>query len=136
MLEIFFSSYGCLAVFICIFSSNIFFLPIVTIQTIGFVYVTYLSIVESWKKFSTFKGNKLRFSEPLEAIPAVSGTINNLDDKASVGLLGRGMFRFHLRSDKNLAYDSLKFSVFSLYSLVIKWNNQCDLRIPDFSLST
>lgn len=117
LLEIFFSSYGCLAVFICIFSSNIFFLPIVTIQTIGFVYVTYLSIVESWKKFSTFNGNKLRFSKPLEAIPAVSGTINNLDDKASVGLLGRGMFRFHL--DQTRTWHTIRSNIPFLAFIVL-----------------
>ncbi|HJY10871.1 MAG TPA: cellulose synthase family protein, partial [Nitrososphaeraceae archaeon] len=62
LLEVFFSSYGCLAIFVCIFTGNFFFLPIVTIQTIGFVYVTYFSVVESWRKFSEFNRHEQRFS--------------------------------------------------------------------------
>ncbi|HEY9387824.1 MAG TPA: glycosyltransferase [Nitrososphaeraceae archaeon] len=47
LLEIFFSLYGCLALFICIFSGNSIFAPLMAIQTIGFVYVSYLSIIHS-----------------------------------------------------------------------------------------
>lgn len=97
LLEIFFSLYGCLAVFICIFSGNIFFLPIVTIQTIGFVYITYLSIVDSWEKASILNKGQLKLSQSRVAGTAYSGTINNLEDKALIGPSGKGMSsRFRL----------------------------------------
>jgi cellulose synthase/poly-beta-1,6-N-acetylglucosamine synthase-like glycosyltransferase len=47
LLELFLSLYGCLALFICIFSGNSIFAPVIAIQTIGFVYVSYLSIIHS-----------------------------------------------------------------------------------------
>ena len=47
LLEIFFGLYGCIAVFISIFSGNSIFVPIIVIQTIGFIYIGYLSIVHS-----------------------------------------------------------------------------------------
>jgi hypothetical protein len=92
LLEIFFSLYGCLAVFICIFSGNIFFLPIVTIQTIGFVYITYLSIVDSWEKASILTKGQLKISQSRLAVTAYSGTINNLQDKVLIGPSGKGMW--------------------------------------------
>jgi len=97
LLEIFFSLYGFLGVFICIISGNIFFLPILTIQTIGFVYVTYLSIIDSWEKASTLTKSQLEISHTRMAISAASGTINNLEDKVSISQRGRKMSsRFHL----------------------------------------
>jgi cellulose synthase/poly-beta-1,6-N-acetylglucosamine synthase-like glycosyltransferase len=96
LVEIFFSLYGCLAVFICIFSGNIFFLPIVTIQTIGFVYITYLSVVDTWEKGSNLTKGQLRISQSRLAVTAYSGTINNLEDKVLIGPSGKGMSsRFH-----------------------------------------
>ena len=96
LLEIFFSLYGCLAVFICIFSGNIFFLPIVTIQTIGFVYITYLSIVDSREKASILTKGQLKISRSRLAVTAYSGTINNLEDKVLIGPSEKGMSsRFH-----------------------------------------
>ena len=47
LLEIFFGLYGCIAVFISIFSGNSIFVPIIVIQTIGFIYIGYLSIIHS-----------------------------------------------------------------------------------------
>ena len=47
MLEIFFGLYGCIAIFISIFSGNPVFVPIIAVQTIGFIYIAYLSIVHS-----------------------------------------------------------------------------------------
>jgi hypothetical protein len=51
LLEIFFSLYGCIAIFISIFSSNPIFLPIVAVQTIGFIYVACLGLLHSSKSF-------------------------------------------------------------------------------------
>jgi cellulose synthase/poly-beta-1,6-N-acetylglucosamine synthase-like glycosyltransferase len=49
LLELFFSLYGCIAIFISIFSSNPIFVPIVVLQTIGFTYVACLSLLHSSK---------------------------------------------------------------------------------------
>jgi cellulose synthase/poly-beta-1,6-N-acetylglucosamine synthase-like glycosyltransferase len=50
LLEIFFGLYGCIAIFISIFSRNPIFLPIIVIQTIGFIYIAYLGLLHSSKK--------------------------------------------------------------------------------------
>jgi cellulose synthase/poly-beta-1,6-N-acetylglucosamine synthase-like glycosyltransferase len=47
LLEIFFGLYGCIAIFISIFSDSSIFVPLIAIQTIGFFYIAYLSIVHS-----------------------------------------------------------------------------------------
>jgi glycosyltransferase involved in cell wall biosynthesis len=47
LLEVFFAVYGCMAVFISIFSGNSLYTPMIAIPTIGFIYVAYLSIVHS-----------------------------------------------------------------------------------------
>jgi hypothetical protein len=47
LLEIFFAIYGCLAVFIAIFSGNPIYAPMMAIPTIGFIYIAYLSIAHS-----------------------------------------------------------------------------------------
>jgi cellulose synthase/poly-beta-1,6-N-acetylglucosamine synthase-like glycosyltransferase len=118
LLEVFFSSYGCLAIFVCIFTGNFFFLPIVTIQTIGFVYVTYFSVVESWRKFSTFNRHEQRFSRPPEPMSPISGTINNLNDKASIGLLGRAMIGFRLDQIRTLHFIRSNITVLAFMVLI------------------
>jgi cellulose synthase/poly-beta-1,6-N-acetylglucosamine synthase-like glycosyltransferase len=50
LLELFFSIYGCIAVLVSIFSENPIFLPLVAIQTIGFIYVACLGISHSSKR--------------------------------------------------------------------------------------
>ena len=47
LLEMFFAIYGCMAVFISIFTGNSLYAPMIAIPTIGFIYVAYLSIVHS-----------------------------------------------------------------------------------------
>lgn len=47
LLEVFFGVYGCIAIFVAIYSGNPVFVPVITIQTVGFIYVAYLSIVHS-----------------------------------------------------------------------------------------
>ena len=53
LLEIFFGVYGLLGILISIFSNNPIFAPIIGIQTIGFFYISYLSL-----SHSGFKRNK------------------------------------------------------------------------------
>lgn len=47
LLEIFFSAYGCFTIAICLLSGNPILVPLISIQTIGFIYVAYLSIIQS-----------------------------------------------------------------------------------------
>lgn len=47
LLEIFFSAYGCFTIAISVLSGNPIFVPLISIQTIGFIYVAYLSIIQS-----------------------------------------------------------------------------------------
>ena len=47
LLEIFFGLYGCISIFVSIYSGNPIFAPIMAIQTIGFIYVAYFSIRHS-----------------------------------------------------------------------------------------
>ena len=51
LLELFFGLYGCIALFVSIFSDNPIFLPLIAIQTIGFIYVAYLGILHSYRSF-------------------------------------------------------------------------------------
>jgi cellulose synthase/poly-beta-1,6-N-acetylglucosamine synthase-like glycosyltransferase len=54
LLEVFFAIYGCMAVFISIFTGNSVYTPMIAIPTIGFIYVACLSIMHS----SSFKKKK------------------------------------------------------------------------------
>jgi cellulose synthase/poly-beta-1,6-N-acetylglucosamine synthase-like glycosyltransferase len=47
LLEIFFSAYGCITIAISLLSGNPIFIPLIALQTIGFFYVAYLSIIQS-----------------------------------------------------------------------------------------
>ena len=47
LLEIFFSAYGCFTIALCLLSGNPILVPLISIQTIGFIYVAYLSIIQS-----------------------------------------------------------------------------------------
>ena len=47
LLEIFFSAYGCVTIAISLISGNPIFVPLIALQTIGFFYVAYLSIIQS-----------------------------------------------------------------------------------------
>jgi hypothetical protein len=50
LLEMFFGAYGCMTIVISLLSGNPIFVPLIAIQTIGFIYVAYLSIVQSRNK--------------------------------------------------------------------------------------
>ena len=47
LLEIFFSVYGCFTIATSLLSGNAIFVPLIALQTIGFIYVAYLSIIQS-----------------------------------------------------------------------------------------
>ena len=78
LLEIFFAIYGCIGVFISIFSSNPIFAPTLAIPTIGFIYIAYLSIVHTSfrKKLQTRQRGK-SYAPAISAIThttAINGT--------------------------------------------------------------
>ena len=50
VIEIFFSVYGCVALIISFMSGHQLFMPLIALQTFGFMYVAYLSIVQSFTK--------------------------------------------------------------------------------------
>ena len=63
LLEIFFAAYGIVGIFIAIFSGNQVYAPILAIQTAGFIYISYLSIVHSM--FGN-KKNKYNNDKPIK----------------------------------------------------------------------
>ena len=60
LLEIFFGVYGIMAIFIAIFSNNPIFIPIITIQAIGFFYIAYMSLSHTKFKRNKSSDNRLR----------------------------------------------------------------------------
>jgi cellulose synthase/poly-beta-1,6-N-acetylglucosamine synthase-like glycosyltransferase len=67
LMEVFFAIYGCMAVFISIFTGNSVYTPMIAIPTIGFIYVAYLSIIHS----SSFKKKKKQTGDRTYA-PAIA----------------------------------------------------------------
>src|SRR3990172_6717288 len=80
LLEIFFGVYGVLAIFIAIFSGNPIFAPLIGLQTLGFFYISYLSI-----SHTTFKKNK---SQSLHNITKAEKMANTYYKLAMVGIIG------------------------------------------------
>jgi cellulose synthase/poly-beta-1,6-N-acetylglucosamine synthase-like glycosyltransferase len=78
LLEIFFSLYGCLSAFICIYSGSISFLPIILLQTIGLIYVTYLSIVDSRRKLPIMSEERREILRPQNPT-STSENISNIN---------------------------------------------------------
>jgi len=80
LLEIFFGVYGVLAIFIAIFSGNPIFAPLIGLQTLGFFYISYLSI-----SHTTFKKNK---SQSLHNLTKAEKMANAYYKLAMVGIIG------------------------------------------------
>ena len=92
LLEIFFSLYGCLSAFICIYSGSISFLPIILLQTIGLIYVTYLSIADSRKKLPTMSRGR-----PQNPTSSTSENISNINGEVPISRRGKNTIPgFHL----------------------------------------
>lgn len=97
LLEIFFSLYGCLSAFICIYSGSISFLPIILLQTIGLIYVTYLSIVDSRKKLPTISKGRREISRPQNPTSSTSENISNINGEVPISRRGKNTIPgFHL----------------------------------------
>lgn len=80
LLEIFFGVYGVLGIFISIFSGNPVFAPLIGIQTLGYFYISYLSI-----SHTTFKKNK---SQSLHNTTKAEKMANIYYKLAMVGIIG------------------------------------------------
>ncbi|KAG2477757.1 MAG: Glycosyltransferase [Nitrosopumilales archaeon] len=84
LLEIFFGVYGLLGIFISIFSNNPIFAPIIAIQTIGFFYISYLSLSHS--RFKRNKSSVIRVQTKEERMA------NNIYKLAMIGIAGIILF--------------------------------------------
>jgi cellulose synthase/poly-beta-1,6-N-acetylglucosamine synthase-like glycosyltransferase len=101
LLEIFFSLYGCLSAFICIYSGSISFLPIILLQTIGLIYVTYLSIVDSRKKLPTMSKGRPEITQPQNPTSSTSENISNINGEVPISRRGKNTIPgFHLSHRK------------------------------------
>jgi cellulose synthase/poly-beta-1,6-N-acetylglucosamine synthase-like glycosyltransferase len=60
LLEIFFGVYGIIAIFIAIFSNNPVFVPIITLQAVGFFYIAYMSLSHTKFKRNKSSDSRLR----------------------------------------------------------------------------
>jgi cellulose synthase/poly-beta-1,6-N-acetylglucosamine synthase-like glycosyltransferase len=97
LLEIFFSFYGCLSAFICIYSGSISFLPIILLQTIGLIYVTYLSIVDSRKKLPTMSKGRREITWPQNPTSSTLENISNINGEVPISRRGKNTIPgFHL----------------------------------------
>ena len=89
LLEIFFSLYGCLSAFICIYSGSISFLPIILLQTIGLIYVTYLSIVDSRRKLPIKSEGRREIMRPQNSTSSTSENISNINREVPTSRRGK-----------------------------------------------
>ncbi len=80
LLEIFFGVYGIIAIFISVFSNNPVFVPIIAIQTLGFFYISYMSL-----SHTKFKRNKSRDNRPKTKNEKMAITVYKL---SMIGILG------------------------------------------------
>ena len=84
LLEIFFGVYGLLGILISIFSNNPIFAPIIGIQTVGFFYISYLSLSHSRFKRNKSSGTHVQTKEERMA--------NNIYKLAMIGIAGIILF--------------------------------------------
>ena len=87
LLEIFFGVYGMMGIFISIFSNNPVFVPIIGIQTLGFFYISYMSL-----SHTRFKRNKSSASRPKAKNEKMANTIYKLSMIGIIGLIVFGIF--------------------------------------------
>jgi cellulose synthase/poly-beta-1,6-N-acetylglucosamine synthase-like glycosyltransferase len=97
LLEIFFGLYGILAIFISIFSGNPIFVPILLLQTIGFIYIAYLSISHSSFSYNKSKKRIQSVSQQDLFLPNQSSEIV---EKTSVELAERLNTKVYIKTIK------------------------------------
>jgi cellulose synthase/poly-beta-1,6-N-acetylglucosamine synthase-like glycosyltransferase len=96
LLEMFFAIYGCMAVFISIFTGNSLYAPMIAIPTIGFIYVAYLSIVHS--SFSKKKQTEGRDYAPTITTGWRTADAGSASMTASTGAANSGAGRITTRT--------------------------------------
>lgn len=87
LLEIFFGIYGLLGILISIFSNNPIFAPIIGIQTVGFFYISYLSL-----SHSRFKRNKSSISHVITKEEKMANYFYKLAMIGIVAIIGFGAY--------------------------------------------
>ncbi len=87
LLEIFFGVYGIMGIFISIFSNNPVFVPIIAIQTLGFFYISYMSL-----SHTRFKRNKSSDNRPKTKKEKMANTVYKLSMIGIVGIIIFGVF--------------------------------------------
>ncbi len=87
LLEIFFGVYGIMGIFISIFSNNPVFVPIIGIQTLGFFYISYMSL-----SHTRFKRNKSSDNRPKTKNEKMANTVYKLSMIGIIGLIIFGAF--------------------------------------------
>ena len=87
LLEVFFGVYGLLGILIAVFSNNPFFAPIIGIQTVGFMYIAYLSL-----SHSKFKRNKSRGGLPQTRAEKMAGISYKLAMVGIIVIIGIGAY--------------------------------------------
>jgi cellulose synthase/poly-beta-1,6-N-acetylglucosamine synthase-like glycosyltransferase len=115
LLEIFFSLYGCLSAFICIYSGSISFLPIILLQTMGLIYVTYLSIVDSRRKLPIMSKGQRKIMRPQNPTSSTSEDISNINGEVPTSRRGKNTipgFRLNHRRAWNAVISKAVLLVF------------------------
>lgn len=87
LLEIFFTIYGVLGIMISIFSNNPIFAPIIGLQTVGFFYISYLSI-----SHSNFKRDKSRDNLPLTRTEKMANKSYKIAMVGIIIIIGFGVY--------------------------------------------
>ncbi|HSD05254.1 MAG TPA: cellulose synthase family protein [Nitrosopumilaceae archaeon] len=87
LLEIFFGIYGVLGIFVAIFSGNPVFVPLIALQTLGFIYISYLSV-----SHTTFKKNKSRSLHNTSKAEKMANAYYKLAMVGIVGFIAFGAF--------------------------------------------
>src|SRR5574341_1195507 len=87
LLEIFFGVYGVLGTFVAIFSGNPVFVPLIALQTLGFIYISYLSV-----SHTTFKKNKSRSLHNTSKAEKMANAYYTLAMIGIVGFISFGAF--------------------------------------------
>ncbi len=100
LLEIFFGIYGLLGILISIFSNNPIFVPIIGIQTVGFFYISYLSL-----SHSRFKRNKSTINKIQTKAEKMANRIYKLSLIGIIAILAFGGY---------MAYTGYQNSVYPL----------------------
>lgn len=136
LLEIFFSLYGCLSAFICIYSGSISFLPIILLQTIGLIYVTYLSIVDSRKKLPTMSKGRREITRPENPTSSTLENISNINGEVPISRRGKKYDPWvSIESQKSLECGNFESCASGIFNAFGWWCDRCHLWLSIFNLS-